>query len=66
MQFKYIITLILFVLFIIFVLQNTVTITVKFLIFEATMPQAILLSITLAVGVLIGIFIPYRFKKEKK
>ncbi|MBN1408773.1 MAG: LapA family protein, partial [Calditrichaceae bacterium] len=66
MQTKYIIALILFVLFLIFIIQNTVSVTVKFLIFEATMPQAILLFITLAAGVVIGVFLPYRFKKERK
>lgn len=56
----------LFVLFLIFIIQNSASVSVRFLVFEASMPRAILLTLTLAVGVLIGIFITYRFKKERK
>jgi len=66
MQIKYIVLIILLILFIIFIIQNTASVTVKFLAFEAMMPRAILLTVTFAIGVLIGIFVPYRLKKEKK
>jgi uncharacterized integral membrane protein len=63
---KYILLIILLVLFIIFIFQNTASVTVRFLTFEAMMPRALLLTVTLALGVLIGIFVPYRLKKEGK
>jgi uncharacterized integral membrane protein len=50
----------------IFVFQNIHTVTVHFLIFEISMPRALLLIITLAVGFLIGIFMPFEFKKNRK
>ena len=65
MKAKYVIIIILLIIFGIFVVQNTISVTVSFLVFDATMPRALLLIFTFALGILIGIFIPYRFKKHK-
>jgi uncharacterized integral membrane protein len=65
MSAKAIIVIILVILFLIFVFQNIQTIAVNFLTFEISMPRALLLIITLAVGLLIGIFMPYEFKKNR-
>ena len=65
MNVKYILVIILLSLFGIFIVQNTESVTVKFLMLDAMLPRAILLLLTLAVGILIGIFIPYQFKKHK-
>ena len=65
MKVKYVIIFILLIIFGIFVIQNTTSVTVSFLVFDATMPRALLLIFTFVLGILIGIFIPYRFKKHK-
>ena len=65
MSVKAIIFIILIVFFLIFVFQNIQTVTVNFLMFDVSMPRALLLIITLAVGILIGIFTPYEFKKNR-
>ena len=65
MKVKYVIMIILLIIFGIFVVQNTTSVTVSFLVFDATMPRALLLILTFALGILIGIFIPYQFKKHK-
>jgi putative membrane protein len=65
MSSKAIIVIILAILFLIFVFQNIQTISVNFLTFEISMPRALLLIITFAIGLLIGIFMPYEFKKNR-
>ena len=65
MNFKSIILIILVAIFITFIVQNTASVTVSFLIFNATMPRALLLIFTLAIGIIIGILLPYQFKKNK-
>ncbi|MFC1556369.1 LapA family protein [candidate division KSB1 bacterium] len=65
MNFKTILLLIVVVIVIIFIVQNTTTVSVSFLFFEATMPRALLLILTLASGIIIGILLPYQFKKHK-
>jgi putative membrane protein len=65
MSTKAIIVIILVILFLIFVFQNIQTISVNFLAFEISMPRALLLIITFAIGLLIGIFMPYEFKKNR-
>jgi uncharacterized integral membrane protein len=62
---KYVITITLLIIFGIFVVQNTTSVTVSFLAWDATMPRALLLIFTFALGILIGIFIPYQLKKHK-
>ena len=65
MSAKSILIIILVVLFLIFVLQNIKTVTVHFLMFEVSMPRVLLLMITWAVGLLIGVLMPYEFKKSR-
>ena len=64
MKVRTIVVIVLFVLFIIFVLQNIQNVTVSFLTISLTMPRAILLSFTLIVGILIGVFIPRKKRKS--
>jgi uncharacterized integral membrane protein len=66
MSFRAIIFVVLGILFLIFVFQNIQTVSVQFLVFEMNMPRALLLIITWIVGLLIGIFLPYEFKKSRK
>lgn len=65
MSIKIIIVLILLSLFLVFIFQNIETVSVSFLMFEINMPRALLLIITLAAGLIIGIFIPYEFKRSR-
>lgn len=62
---KVIVLISLLVLFFIFVLQNISSVTVSFLVFDMSMPRALLLLITFALGLLVGIFIPFEFKRQK-
>ena len=62
---KYIIATILIILFLVFVIQNVSSVTVSFLIFDITMPRALVLSLTFAIGLLVGIFLPFEIKKHK-
>jgi len=59
MSLNHILGAVLLAVFIIFVLQNMASVSVNFLVFEITMPRAILLSVTLLVGILIGIVLPF-------
>ena len=65
MSIKAILLIILAIMFLIFVFQNIQTVSVHFLIFEMSMPRALLLTITWAIGLLIGIFIPFRSSKSQ-
>ena len=65
MSLKMIIILILVLIFMIFIFQNIETVTVSFLMFDISMPRALLLVVTFAIGLLIGIFMPVEFKKQK-
>lgn len=57
--------IVILILFLIFIFQNIQSVTVSFLTISVSMPRALLLSITLFVGILIGIFIPRdRWKKN--
>ena len=66
MSFKMILMTIISILFFIFLFQNLATVTVNFLVFEVSMPRSLLLIITLAIGLLIGIFMPFELKKAQK
>ncbi len=66
MSVNHIIGAILLALFVVFVLQNMASVTVNFLVFEVSMPRAILLSVTLLIGILIGIIIPFGSLRERK
>jgi uncharacterized integral membrane protein len=62
---KIFITMILVILFLIFIFQNIETVGVNFLIFNISMPRSLLLIITFAVGLLIGILLPYEIKRNR-
>jgi uncharacterized integral membrane protein len=66
MNAKRIISIIILVLFLIFIFQNSTSITVRFLLYQVKMPTVILLVFIFALGVLTGIFVPYTFKKKRK
>lgn len=66
MSFKMISIIILIILFLVFTFQNIETVMVSFLMFDVSMPRALLLILTFAVGLLIGIFIPIEFKNKNK
>ena len=66
MSFKMIISIVLVILFFIFLFQNLTNVTVNFLFFEISMPRSLLLIISLAIGLLIGIFLPIELKRPKK
>ena len=65
MNAKQIILIVIAVLALIFIIQNTATVTVAFLFFEIAMPSAILLSFTILIGIVIGVLLPYRIGKQK-
>ncbi|TFH00802.1 MAG: DUF1049 domain-containing protein [Calditrichales bacterium] len=65
MQIKTVVTLSILFLFMIFVIQNLTSVSVNFLVFEITMPRALLLILCLLIGVLAGLFLPFEFKKNK-
>ncbi|KAA3612129.1 MAG: LapA family protein [Calditrichaeota bacterium] len=65
MKTKYVILIVLLIIFGIFIIQNTASVTVSFLVFDATMPRSLLLILTFALGVFIGVLLPYNFKKHK-
>ena len=66
MSAKMIIAIIIFSLFLIFTFQNLETVSMSFLMFDISMPRALLLIITFSLGLLIGIFIPFEFKFKDK
>lgn len=61
---KYLI-IILAVFALLFIFQNTESTVVSFLFYELSMPRALLLSIVLAIGIIIGVFLPFEVKKNK-
>ena len=66
MSAKSIVLLLVTILFFVFIFQNLAMTTVTFLFFDISMPGSLLLIITFAIGLLIGIFLPVEFKKKKK
>jgi putative membrane protein len=64
MKTKQIILLVVAVLTLIFIIQNTETVTVVFLFFEIAMPRAILISVLILVGIIIGVLLPYKVRKQ--
>lgn len=58
MKSKIVVIVLLTVLLIIFVLQNTEIVTVKFWFWDLSLPRALLLFVTFAVGLIIGLMIP--------
>lgn len=63
---KLVVGLILVVLAIIVVLQNTMPVETKILFITLTLPRALLLFLTLLVGIVLGILIALHFLKKKR
>ncbi len=66
MKTKIIIIIILAVLLIIFVLQNTAIVEIKFWFWELSIPRALVLFICFAMGLIIGLIIPSTRKNEEQ
>lgn len=58
MKSKIIVIVVLTVLLIIFVLQNTENVVVHFWFWDLSLPRALLLFVTFAVGLIIGLMVP--------
>lgn len=58
MKAKIVIIILLAVLLIIFVLQNTEVVVVKLWFWDASIPRALLLFVTFAIGLIIGFMVP--------
>ncbi len=58
MKTKIVIAIVLTVLLIIFVLQNTEIVIVNFWFWDLSLPRALLLFISFAIGLIIGLIIP--------
>ena len=66
MKSKIVVIVLLIVLLIIFVLQNTDVVIVKFWFWDLSLPRALLLFITFAVGLIVGLMVPSSQKKPEK
>ena len=64
MKSKIVIIIVLAVLLIIFVLQNTDMVVVKFWFWDTSIPRALLLFVTFAVGLIIGLMVPTSPKRK--
>lgn len=65
MKTKVIIIILLAVLLIVFVLQNTEIVNVNFVFWDLSIPRALLLFVCFAMGLIIGLIIPSSRKKKK-
>lgn len=66
MRIKLICSLILLILAVIFAIQNASSLTVKFLIWQTTLPVALIIIISLTVGAIIGLIYSIPGKKSDK
>jgi len=66
MRIKLIFSLTLLILAVIFAIQNSNALTVRFLFWETTMPVALIIIITLTVGAIIGLIYSIPHKKPEK
>jgi putative membrane protein len=66
MKTKIVIIIVLAVLLIIFVLQNTEMVIVKFWFWDASIPRALLLFVTFSVGLIIGLMVPTSQKRREQ
>ena len=66
MKSKIVVIILLAVLLIIFVLQNTEMVIVKFWFWDASIPRALLLFVTFAVGLIIGLMVPSTQKSKEQ
>lgn len=65
MKSKIVIIILLAVLLIIFVLQNTEVVTIKFWFWDMSIPRALLLFVTFAIGLIIGLMVPSTRKSKE-
>ena len=61
---KYLV-LVLGVITLLFIIQNTESTVVSILFYQISMPRALLLALVLAIGIIIGVFLPFEVKKNK-
>jgi uncharacterized membrane protein YciS (DUF1049 family) len=66
MRIKLIFSLILLILAVIFAIQNSNALTVRFLLWETTLPVALIIIISLTVGAIIGLVYSIPGKKPDK
>lgn len=66
MRIKLIFSLLLLILAVIFAIQNSDSQTVRFLFWEATLPIALIIIISLTVGAIIGLIYSIPHKKSEK
>ena len=66
MKTKIVIIILLTVLLIIFVLQNTEIVVVHFWFLDLSLPRALLLFVTFAMGLIIGLIVPSTKKSSQK
>lgn len=66
MKSKIVVIILLAVLLIIFVLQNTEVVPVKFWFWGISIPRALLLFVTFAVGLIIGLMVPTSRKSKEQ
>ncbi|MBN2212720.1 MAG: LapA family protein [Bacteroidales bacterium] len=66
MRIKIIISLLLLIVAVICAIQNANAITVRFLFWDATLPVALIIVLTLAVGVILGLILSLSGKKPAK
>ena len=66
MKTKIVIIILLTVLLIIFVLQNTEIVLVKIWFWDLSLPRALLLFVTFAIGLIIGLIVPSSQKSSQK
>jgi uncharacterized integral membrane protein len=66
MRIKVIFSLLLLILAVICAIQNATPITLRFLFWNATLPVALIIAITLAVGVILGLILTIPGRKPVK
>jgi putative membrane protein len=66
MRKRLIFSLILLILSVIFAIQNSVDVTMKFFFWEAALPVALIIVISLAIGVIIGLLYSIPGKKSEE
>jgi len=66
MKTKIFVIILLTVLLIIFVLQNTEIVVVKFWFWDLSLPRALLLFVCFAIGLIIGLIVPSTQKSTQK
>lgn len=66
MKIKLIFSLLLLILAVIFAIQNSTALTVRFLLWETTLPVALIIIISLTVGAILGLIYSIPGKKPDK